>query len=140
MRVSDLARRANTTSETVRHYTDLGILTPERNQDNGYRHYSQQDLQQLNFALKARHLGFTLPDIQTLIAASREGDTPCGQVRELIGSRLKDVEAQIEALQSLSQRMRQAMAEWAAEPDQRLDDGRVCGLIDSFVNPPAEKP
>ncbi|HBL85574.1 MAG TPA: MerR family transcriptional regulator, partial [Alcanivorax sp.] len=30
MRVTDLARRADTTAETVRHYTDLGLLTPRR--------------------------------------------------------------------------------------------------------------
>ena len=31
MRVSDLARKAGTTAETVRHYTYIGLLTPVRN-------------------------------------------------------------------------------------------------------------
>ena len=44
MNVSELARRGATTSETVRHYTDVGLLRPSRNPDNGYRQYGRDDL------------------------------------------------------------------------------------------------
>lgn len=134
MRVSDLARKAGTTTETVRHYTDIGLLQPARDPNNGYRRYENTDLRLLRFTLKARHLGFTLTDIQALADASRHGETPCGQVRMLIETRLEQVETQIAELQSLSQRMRTAMTEWQTSPDRRLDDGRVCGLIDTFVD------
>lgn len=136
MRVSDLARKAGTTTETVRHYTDIALLKPERDPSNGYRRYGNTDLRLLNFALKARSLGFTLADIQALADASREGETPCGQVRTLIETRLEQVERQIAELQSLSLRMRSAMEQWQGSPDCRLDDGRVCGLIDTFVDAP----
>lgn len=135
MRVSDLARRADTTAETVRHYTDLGLLVPGRDPDNGYRRYDDQDLKRLCFALKARSLGFTLADVARLIEASEEGDVPCPQVRELIETRLAEVEARIDELHRLKTRMRSAMDAWSAAPDCRLDDGRVCGLIDSFSAP-----
>lgn len=133
MRVSDMARQADTTSETVRHYTDIGLLKPRRDPGNGYRHYDMADLRLLRFALKARSLGFTLADIQSLAAASEEGETPCGQVRSLIECRLNEVEARIRELQALSDRMRSAMADWQDKPDCHLDDGRVCGLIDAVV-------
>jgi len=110
MRVSDLARKADTTAETVRHYTDLGLLTPERNPDNGYRHYGARDLQRLRFALKARSLGFTLGDIGLLVDASENGEAPCAQTRQLIETRLAQVEARIEELHLLKERMRSAMA------------------------------
>ena len=138
MRVSDLARKTGTTTETVRHYTDIGLLQPVRDPNNGYRRYGNTDLRLLRFALKARSLGFTLADIQSLAEASRHGETPCGQVRTLIETRLQQVEDRIAELQSLSQRMRTAMAEWQTVPDQRLDDGRVCGLIDTFTDDAGE--
>ena len=134
MRVSDMARKAGTTTETVRHYTDIGLLQPARDPNNGYRRYGNTDLRLLRFALKARHLGFTLADIHSLADASRHGETPCGQVRSLIETRMEQVEAQIAELQSLSKRMRSAMQQWQGSPDRRLDDGRVCGLIDTFVD------
>lgn len=132
MRVSELARKAGTTSETVRHYTDLGLLTPERDPDNGYRRYGSRDLRRLCFTLKARSLGFTLNDVSALIEASESGDTPCPQTRQLIETRLAEVEARIAELHNLKERMRTAVAAWSEAPDCRLDDGRVCGLIDSF--------
>ena len=73
MRVTDLARRADTTAETVRHYTDLGLLTPRRDPHNGYRQYNGVDLSRLRFALKARSLGFTLGDVRELIEESEGG-------------------------------------------------------------------
>ncbi|ARB45906.1 MerR family transcriptional regulator [Alloalcanivorax xenomutans] len=132
MRVTDLARRADTTTETVRHYTDLGLLAPRRNSHNGYREYGAEDLRRLRFALKARSLGFTLSDVSELMSASGAGQTPCPRVRDLIETRLGEVEERIQELQALSQRMRQAMAAWENTPDRHLADGRVCGLIDSF--------
>ena len=53
MRVTDLARRADTTAETVRHYTDLGLLTPRRDPHNGYRQYNGVDLSRLRFGRSA---------------------------------------------------------------------------------------
>lgn len=138
MRVSDLARKANTTTETVRHYTDIGLLSPQRDPGNGYRRYTDTDLRLLRFALKARHLGFTLSDIQTLAKASRQGESPCGQVRGLIEERLLEVERRITELQTLSRRMRAAVEEWQGSDDCHLDDGRVCGLIDSFMDQPED--
>lgn len=47
MRVAQLAKAAAVSPETVRHYTDLGLLRPTRNPDNGYQQYSNADLQRL---------------------------------------------------------------------------------------------
>lgn len=132
MRVTDLARRAGTTAETVRHYSDLGLLRARRDPANGYRRYGGEDLRRLRFALKARGLGFTLGDVRELIDESETGVTPCPRVRALIETRLDQVEARIRELRELSDRMRDAMSAWEKAPDCRLDDGRVCGLIDSF--------
>ena len=133
MNVTALAREANTTAETVRHYTDLGLLRPSRNPDNGYRVYGRDDLQRLRFALSARSLGFTLSDVSTLVEAADAGGSPCPQTRALIEQRLADVEAQIAELQRLSARMRDAMAQWSAQPDcQPGDEAHICALIESF--------
>ena len=138
MNVSKLAQRAETTAETVRHYTDVGLLRPSRNPENGYRQYNLDDLRRLNFALQARSLGFTLADISQLIAASESGESPCSTTRTLIEQRLEEVEQRIHALQHLSARMRQALDEWSGKPDCAGGDNRICALIDSFEPLPPE--
>lgn len=136
MNVSQLARKGDTTTETVRHYTDLGLLRPDRNPDNGYRVYTRDDLERLQFALQARSLGFTLSDIVDLVTEAESGHSPCQHTRELIEARLAEVEQQIAELQTLSGRMRAAMASWSTQPDCQpgANDVRICGLIEAFSN------
>lgn len=132
MNVSQLAHRGGTTADTVRHYTDLGLLSPARNPVNGYREYSRHDLSRLEFVLQARSLGFTLADIQSLLAESDAGKSPCQHTRSLIEQRLQEVEQQIAELTRLSARMRKAMQAWSRQPDCAPDEDRVCGLIASW--------
>lgn len=132
MNVTQLARRAGTTADTVRHYTEIGLLKPARNPANGYREYGKNDLSRLNFSLQARSLGFTLQDISALIAESDAGHSPCQHTRSLIEQRLAEVEARIDELTRLSNRMRSAMKQWATTPDCAPGNGTVCGLIQSW--------
>lgn len=132
MNVTQLARRADTTADTVRHYTNVGVLRPSRNPENGYRQYNRDDLRRLHFALQARSLGFTLADINQLIQASESGDSPCDTTRELIEQRLSEVQQRIHDLQHLSARMQQALESWSDHPNCAGGDDRICVLIDSF--------
>jgi hypothetical protein len=43
MHVAQLAKAAAVSSETVRHCTDLGLLRPTGNPDNGYQQYSSTE-------------------------------------------------------------------------------------------------
>ena len=61
--IQDIARLANTTSRTLRHYGDLGLLKPSRLGNNGYRYYDERALVRLQRILMLRELGLGLPAI-----------------------------------------------------------------------------
>jgi MerR family transcriptional regulator, thiopeptide resistance regulator len=61
--IQDIARLANTTSRTLRHYGDLGLLEPSRIGSNGYRYYDERALVRLQRILMLRELGLGLPAI-----------------------------------------------------------------------------
>jgi DNA-binding transcriptional MerR regulator len=96
MRVAQLAKAAAVSPETVRHYTDLGLLRATRNPDNGYQQYSNADLQRLRFIARARRLGFSLKDSQQILASADNGHAPCGEGRDLLRERLATLQAHIE--------------------------------------------
>lgn len=54
---------AGTTSRTLRHYDDIGLLKPSRVGRNGYRYYNGAALLQLQRILLLRGLGLGLPAI-----------------------------------------------------------------------------
>ena len=69
--IQEIARLAGTTSRTLRHYDDLGLLPPTRIAPNGYRHYDERALVRLQRILLLRELGLGLPQIATVLDPSR---------------------------------------------------------------------
>jgi DNA-binding transcriptional MerR regulator len=70
--VQQIARLAGTTSRTLRHYDDIGLLKPSRTGDNGYRYYDAAALVRLQRILLLRELGLGLPAVAEVIG--RESD------------------------------------------------------------------
>jgi MerR family transcriptional regulator, thiopeptide resistance regulator len=70
--IQDVARVAGTTSRTLRHYDDLGLLAPTRVGSNGYRYYDESALTRLQRILLLRDLGLGLPAISEVLAGSKD--------------------------------------------------------------------
>lgn len=70
--IQHIAQLAGTTSRTLRHYDDIGLLAPTRIGANGYRHYDEAALVRLQRILLLRELGLGLPQIAGIL--DREAD------------------------------------------------------------------
>lgn len=66
--IQELARLAGTTSRTLRHYGERGLLTPSRVGANGYRYYDRDALLRLQRILLLRDLGLGLAEIGRVLA------------------------------------------------------------------------
>ena len=65
--IHDIAKLAGTTSRTLRHYGDVGLLEPSRLGANGYRYYDERALTRLQRILLLRDLGLGLPAIAEIV-------------------------------------------------------------------------
>lgn len=65
--IQQIARIVGTTSRTLRHYDDIGLLAPSRIAHNGYRYYDQAALVRLQRILLLRELGLGLPQIAQVL-------------------------------------------------------------------------
>ncbi|MFD7444384.1 TipAS antibiotic-recognition domain-containing protein [Streptomyces sp. NPDC059909] len=70
--IQEIARKAGTTSRTLRHYGELGLLVPSRIGSNGYRYYDQDALIRLQRILLLRELGLGLPAIAQVLEGQRD--------------------------------------------------------------------
>jgi DNA-binding transcriptional MerR regulator len=61
--VGEVARLAHVSVRTLHHYDSLGLLTPSRRSEAGYRLYTEDDLGRLQQILLYRELGFGLGEI-----------------------------------------------------------------------------
>ncbi|MFZ5723144.1 MAG: MerR family transcriptional regulator [Pseudomonadota bacterium] len=135
--VTQLARLAGTTADAVRHYTEIGLLRPQRDHGNNYRRYTAADLKRLCFIRTSRELGFSLDDIRRILDEADRGDSPCPQVRELYAQRLAQVEQDIARLSMQRDQMRQLLQRWKKLPDCTPTGDSLCHLIDQSEPAPA---
>jgi len=70
--IQDTARLAHTTSRTLRHYGEVGLLEPSRIGTNGYRYYDERALLRLQRILMLRELGLGLPAIGEVLEREKD--------------------------------------------------------------------
>ena len=76
--IREIADEFGVTHRTVRHYEDLGLISPERRGTT--RVYHRRDRTRLNLILRGKRLGFPLEEIRTIIDLY---DRPRGRASQL---------------------------------------------------------
>jgi DNA-binding transcriptional MerR regulator len=65
--VGEIAKVSGVSVRTLHHYDEIGLLTPSKRTEAGYRMYADEDLGKLQQILFFRELGFALEDIARIM-------------------------------------------------------------------------
>jgi len=66
MKINQVEELVGITKKNIRFYEEQGLISPERNRDNGYREYSLKDVELLNKIKLLRRLDVPLDEIRRL--------------------------------------------------------------------------
>jgi MerR family transcriptional regulator, Zn(II)-responsive regulator of zntA len=133
MQVKELASLTGVPAHVIRYYTQIGLLTPERDPKNRYRDYASSDINRVRFIRRAKWLGFTLKDVRSILSDVDDGVSPCPEVRLLIEQRARENRARLDEYLRLQSRVEEAIVLWETLPDQPPDHESLCHLIDSVA-------
>jgi DNA-binding transcriptional MerR regulator len=100
MLIGELARRAGTTTRTLRYYEANGLVRARR-RTNGYRDYDQAELRVVHEIRALLAVGFGLDDIRPFVACLRAGNTSgdvCPDSVAVLRRKLAEVDACIDRL------------------------------------------
>ncbi len=131
MRVNQVAKILDITSDTVRFYTRIGLLTPSKSLVNGYKEYSERDISRMQFILSARNLGFSVDEIRVIFSRTDHGESACSLVRKMIKQKLVETEKQFVEMVKLRAKLTQAVNDWSNKPDLEPTGNMICHLIES---------
>lgn len=95
MYIGEAARLSATTIKTIRHYESIGLL-PQAPRQGKYRVYDQHAVDLLVLIKCAQKLGFTLREMQALMA---DGQTSREGIRVAIAAKGAQVQQRIDELQ-----------------------------------------
>ncbi|EKT79726.1 MerR family transcriptional regulator [Rhodococcus opacus M213] len=76
MQIGEVAQRTELSIRTVRHYDDVGLVTPSARSVGGFRLYTQADVERLLVIRRMKPLNFTLAEMKDLLAALDVLDDP----------------------------------------------------------------
>ena len=66
MLINEVCKECNLTKKAVEYYTEQGLIQP-RITENGYRQFSETDALKLKRIAVLRGLGFSVPEIRTIL-------------------------------------------------------------------------
>lgn len=98
--ISELAKACGVGVETVRYYERRGLLPDPRPRKVGYRDFDADDVRRLSFIKQAQALGFTLKEVEELLALRVSRTTTCSDVRALAEAKLEDIDEKLRTLRS----------------------------------------
>lgn len=132
--VAAVARGAGVEAHVVRFYARAGLIRAARYAANGYRQFVPLDVKRVRFVRAAQSLGFTLAEIREVMRRSRQRQTPCPLVRDIIVRRLAENRDRLKFVRTLQDRMQRASERWRQMPDQVPHGDAICALIEAVVD------
>jgi Cu(I)-responsive transcriptional regulator len=114
-------------AKMIRHYENIGLIPAASRTFAGYRLYAPADLHRLRFIKRARTLGFSMKQIETLLALWNDKHRASSQVKRMAQAHAADLEARILEMQAM-QRTLENLARHC-QGDQRPE----CPILDDLA-------
>lgn len=128
--IGDAAKATGVSAKMIRHYESIGLVPSAGRTHSGYRTYSASDLHRLRFVRRARNLGFSIKEIETLLALWSDRRRSSAKVKALTEKHIAELEARIAEMQAMKQALQQLAHQ--CHGDERPD----CPIIDNLAAEP----
>lgn len=132
MRVRQAADAAGVRVDTLRYYERRGLLAPPRRSRAGYREYAPEAIALVRFVKRAQALGFTLEEIEALLALRRPRRGRCAAVHATATKKLAEIDAKLRDLAAIRAALLELTAACVADADPLR-----CPLLEAITAEPA---
>lgn len=130
LRIGEVAIASRLPVKTIRYYDDIGLLKPNvERSDSRYRLFTAAVLNRLSFIKRAQALGLSLSEIQHILQVHDAGNLPCGAVRQHLQSKLDEIHAQIQSLETLKSELQGILSGWQDNPSSQSLAQSICPNI-----------
>ena len=95
MKIQEFAQLSGLPAKTIRYYESIGILPSPQRTSNGYRNYSEKDLERARFIAGIRSLDLSLDEIAEILAMRDRREAPCRILLDRIQQKADQIEERI---------------------------------------------
>ena len=134
MNIGDVAKATGISAKMIRYYEDTGLIRAPLRTYSGYRVYSENDIQTLRFVRRARDLGFTVKQIDDLLALWRNRERASADVKQIALGHAAVLEKKMQELKEMMQTLRHLASNCHG------DNMPECPILTSLGNTEREEP
>lgn len=133
MNIGNASRESGVSAKMIRYYEQIGLLTPAKRSDAGYRLYSPDEIHALRFIRQARRLGFPVDDIRKLLALWQDRSRASAEVKSIAIDHVAELDERISELTNI----RNTLADLAAHcnGEERTECPILASLADVTGDP-----
>jgi Cu(I)-responsive transcriptional regulator len=102
MNIGQASRATGVSAKMIRYYETIGLIEPASRTESGYRVYTESDLHTLRFVRRARGLGFSVEQMQALLALWRDRDRASADVKRVALEHVAELERKAAELQQMA--------------------------------------
>ncbi len=130
MKIQEFSRLSGLSAKTIRYYESIGVLPSPQRTQNGYRDYSEKDLERSRFVAGIRSLDLSLDEIMELLAMRDRREAPCRTLLDRIEQKANQIEERIQALRKMEVDLRKLHDLGLTFPTNDVDGKNcICHLV-----------
>ena len=104
MQIGEVATRTELSLRSLRHWEDVGLLTPSGRSDGGFRLYAESDVDKILVIRRMKPLGFSIDEMKAVMADLEVLDDPATEAAGRAGA-VRRLEAVSEDARERRQRL-----------------------------------
>jgi MerR family copper efflux transcriptional regulator len=101
MNIGEAASESGVPAKTIRYYESIGLIPPATRAENGYRHYTDFEIETLKFIQRSRRLGFSVKNVGGLLELWMDKSRASADVKAMALKHISDVEKRIAELETI---------------------------------------
>ena len=105
LNIGKAAKLSNLTVKTVRYYADIGLVSPVKNNNTGYRDFSEDDVARLQFVSKARKFNFSIQECEELLSFYSDKNRSSREVKALTLEKISEIDVKLLELKDLKKQL-----------------------------------
>lgn len=99
MNITSFSQQVGVSPHTLRYYEKIGLLNPVQRLPNGHRHFSQKDIEWIEFVQRLKETGMPLAQIQQYAKLRADGDTTLAARQKLLEDHAQALKATLQKQQ-----------------------------------------